>query len=106
MKAKVNNDSVTISMRLPALEANQLEKQAREIGIERPTFLKQALRRGAADLLFERACDAYRREEVTLSRAAEIAGVSLRDMIARMQRADLELSYGVDDLSNDLGEWS
>jgi hypothetical protein len=96
--------SVTVSLRLSTAEAESLERQAREMGIERPTFLKRALRRGACDLLFERGCDAYRRGEVTLSRAAEIAGISLRDMIVRMQRADLELSYGVDDLARDLRE--
>lgn len=96
--------SVTVSMRLSAVEAKRLERQAREMGIERPTFLKRALRRGACDLLFERGCEAYRRGEVTLSHAAEIAGLSLRDMIVRMQRANLELSYGVDDLASDLRE--
>ncbi len=96
--------SVTVSMRLSTEEAERLERQAREMGIERPTFLKRALRRGACDLLFERGCEAYRRGEVTLSRAAEIAGVSLRDMIARMQGADLELSYKVEDLASDLRE--
>ena len=35
-------------------------------------MLKQALRRGCAEVLFEAACQAYRRGEVTLSRAAEM----------------------------------
>ena len=95
--------SVTVSMRLSKAEASRLEQQAREMGIERPTFLKRALRRGAEDLIFERACDAYRRGEATLSRAAEMAGLSLRDMILRMQGADLDLSYGAEELASDLG---
>ena len=94
--------SVTVSMRLSKSEASRLEEQARQMGIERPTFLKRALRRGAEDLIFERACDAYRRSEATMSRAAEIAGLNLRDMILRMQRADLELSYGAEELARDL----
>ncbi len=96
--------STTVSLRISTVEARQLEEQAREMGIERPTFLKRALRRGASDLLFDRACEAYRGGEVTLSRAAEIAGLSLRDMMVRMRRADLELSYGVEDLASDLPE--
>ncbi len=94
--------SVTISMRLSAAEASQLERQARELGVERPTLLKRALRRGARDLLVEHACEAYRGGEVTLSRAAEMAGLSLRDMIVRMRSAGLELSYGVEELAGDL----
>ncbi len=95
-------ESVTVSMRLSKSEAAKLEQLAREMGIERPTFLKRALRRGAEDLIFERSCDAYRRGEATLSRAAEMAGLNLRDMIVRMRQADLELTYGADDLANDL----
>jgi predicted HTH domain antitoxin len=98
----VNMESVTVSMRLSKSEAHRLAQQAREMGIERPTFLKRALRRGAEDLVFDRACDAYRRGEATLSRAAEIAGLSLRDMILRMQGANLDLSYGTEDLARDL----
>jgi predicted HTH domain antitoxin len=94
--------SVTLSMRVSKSEASKLKQQAREMGIERSTFLKHAIRRGAADLIFERACDAYRRGEATLSRAAEMAGLSLRDMILRMQGRDIELSYGTEDLARDL----
>ena len=96
--------SVTVSMRLSKSEAERLAQQARDMGIERPTFLKRALRRGALDLAFEQACVAYRRGEATLSRAAEIAGLSLHEMILRMRHADLEITYGAEDLASDLGE--
>ena len=96
--------TVTISMRLPRDEVARLEKLARELGTERPTLLKRALRRGAKDLMFERACQAYRAGEATLSRAAEIADLPLRDMILKLKDADLELSYGVDELERDLRE--
>lgn len=96
--------TVTISMRLPQSEVSQLEKLAEELGTERPTLLKRALRRGAQDLRFERACQAYRAGEATLSRAAEIAGLSLRDMLLRLRSADLELDYGVEELEKDLRE--
>lgn len=94
--------TVTVSMRLPKAEADRLAQVARDTGMERATFLKQALKRGARDLLFERACRAYRTGEATLSRAAEIAGLGLRDMIRQMRDADLELNYDVEDLAKDL----
>jgi predicted HTH domain antitoxin len=96
--------TVTISMRLPKAEASRLDALARETGMARPTFLKRALRRGAADLIFDRACEAYRNGDATLSRAAQLAGISLRDMILRLQGTGLELNYGVDDLHEDLRE--
>ena len=94
--------TVTISMRLQRDEVGQLAEAARQSGMERSTFLKRALRRGAQDMMFEKACDAYRRGEATLSRAAEMAGVSLRDMLLRLRGADLQLNYTAEDLDKDL----
>ena len=96
--------TVTVSMRLPKSEVARLDASARAVGSERSAFLKRALQRGAADLMFEQACQAYRDDEATLTRAAKIAGLTLRDMMHRMQRADLELNYGVDELARDLQE--
>ena len=92
----------TISMRLPHHEVARLEQLARELGTERPAFLKQALQRGAATLMFEHACQAYRDGEATLSHAAEMAGLSLRELMHRMRNADLALNYDVNDLARDL----
>ena len=95
-------ETVIVSMRLPRDEVARLEKLAQELGTERPTLLKRALRRGAVDLMFERACQAYRQGEATLSRAAQMAGLSVRDMIVRLRSADLELSYGIEEFDKDL----
>lgn len=94
--------SVIVSMRLPESEARRLEEQARQMHIEKPVFLKRALRRGAQDLAYERAVEAYRNGEATLSRAAEIAGVQLRDIVLRMESSGLELNYSARDLERDL----
>jgi len=97
-----NMETVTVAMRLSKAEARQLDEQAKRLGMERPTFLKRALRRGANDLAFEGACEAYRRGDATLSRAADLAGLRLPELIARMRSAGLELSYGTEELESDL----
>lgn len=94
--------TMTISIRIPKAEAGRMDRLARRLGMERPNFLKQALKRGAADLVFDSACQLYRNGSATLSRAAEMAGLPLRDMMLRMQDADLELNYDVSDLRKDL----
>jgi hypothetical protein len=94
--------TVTLSVRVPKAEADRWKQLAHEAGIDRATLLKQALRSGCVSALFERACAAYRRGEITLARAAELAGLSLREMLLRMPQADLELHYGVSDLEKDL----
>ena len=94
--------TVTVSLRLPAAEAERLERAAQGMGVERSTLLRLALRRGAQALLLERACDAYRRGEVTLSRAAEMADLQVREMILKLREQDVTLSYGPDELATDL----
>ncbi len=94
--------TVTVSIRLPESEVRRLEEQAQQMRIEKPVFLKRALRRGAQDLGFERAVEAYRGGEATLSRAAEMAELPLRDMVLRMESSGLELNYGARDLVRDL----
>jgi len=94
--------TVTISVRVPKSEADQWKQLAHDAGMDRTTLLKQALRIGCVSALFERACATYRRGEITLARAAELAGLSLREMLLRMPQADLELHYNTRDLQKDL----
>ena len=94
--------TATLSLRLPKSEIQRLETAATLGGLDRSAFLKHALRRGARDIILEQAVDAYRRGAATLSRAAEMAGLNLRDFNARMHNANLELNYSLEDLAKDL----
>lgn len=94
--------TVTISVRMEEGEAKNLDRCARECGLERSALLKQMLRKGYLEYQFERACAAYRRREISLSRAAEIAGVNIREFILRMPDGDLDMSYSARDLDSDL----
>ncbi len=96
--------TTTLSIRLPCEEADHLQALAEQVGLERSTLLKQALRRGSAQVLFDHACEAYRSGEVTLSRASELAGIGFREFLLRLPQADLELNFGVSDLEEDLQE--
>lgn len=94
--------TLTVSVRLPKEDADRLRRAAADMAVEPATFLRWALKRGAEGLMVDRASEAYRRGQATLSRAAEMAGVSLRDFILRLRAQDLELSYGPEDLEQDL----
>lgn len=94
--------TVTLSFRVDEPEAQTLERAAKAFGTDRSALLKILLRRGFSLFLFERACDAYRRGEVSLSRAAEMADISYRDMLLRMAGAGVELNYDASALEHDL----
>ena len=76
--------TVTLSTRLAKDEARKIDELAGELGLDRGSLLKQLIRNGYADIQTGRALDAYRHGTITLSRAAEIASLSLRDMLLQL----------------------
>jgi predicted HTH domain antitoxin len=96
--------TIAVSARLTEDEAARIDAMAAAAGMDRSALLKQVIRRGIRDLAFESACRAYRDGAVSLSRAAGLAGIGLRDMILRLRQEGLELNYGLGDLQDDLLE--
>ena len=94
--------TMPLSLRMDADEVKLLDQAAAHDGLDRASLLKRLLRRGYADYRYESACDAYRRGEVTLSRAAEMAGLSLYDLLARLPSDGLQLNLTADDLRQEL----
>ncbi len=94
--------TVTLSTRLAKEEARKIDELAASLGLDRGAVLKQLIRKGLKEIQIERALDAYRRGTITLSRAAEIAELSLRDILLRLPEASLELNYDVEELRRDL----
>lgn len=74
--------------------------------LSRSALVRSLLLRGMKERRLEEAAKAYRRNAATLSRAAEIAGLSVRDFLARMEEESLELHYGTEDLEADLASLS
>jgi predicted HTH domain antitoxin len=97
-----NMPTTTISARVDAEEAIIIEALAKEEGCDRSTLIKSLLRRGVRVLRLERAVASYAAEEVSLSRAAEKAGVSIWDFLALMPENNLNLHYDVAELEEDL----
>ena len=94
--------TVTLSTRLAKEEASKIDELAANLGLDRGAVLKQLIRKGLKEIQIERALDAYRRGTITLSRAAEIAEMTLRDILLRLPEESVELNYDVEELRRDL----
>lgn len=94
--------SSTVSTRLDAQELALIQSLADLEGCDRATLIKSLLRKGVAQLRREQAVKAFRAEEVTLSKAAELAGMDLWDFLALMETEKLDLHYDVMDFEQDL----
>jgi predicted HTH domain antitoxin len=94
--------TITLSTRLTSDEARKIDELAADLGLDRGALLKQLIRKGLKDIQTERALDAYRRGTITLSRAAEIAELSLRDILLRLPEESIELNYDVREFQRDM----
>jgi predicted HTH domain antitoxin len=95
-------ETIILSTRLASDEAKKIDELAADLGLDRGALLKQLIRKGLKDIQTERALDAYRRGIITLSRAAELADLSLRDILLRLPEETIELNYDVRELQRDL----
>jgi len=97
--------TITLSARLEKGEAEKIDALAGELGLDRGSLLKQLIRKGYTDVQTERALRAYRQGTITLSRAAETAGLSLRDMLLRLPEEGIDLNYDTRELERDVEAW-
>lgn len=95
----------TVSGRLPDDLAKDLTAWGRETGRSRSETLRDVVRKGLKADRLERALEAYRRREVSIGRAAQMAGLPLIVFMDEMKRAGVYLNYGVDDLHHDM-DWA
>ena len=95
-------ETIILSTRLASDEAKKIDELAADLGLDRGALLKQLIRKGLKDIQTERAFDAYRRGIITLSRAAELAELSLRDILLRLPEEAIELNYDARELQRDL----
>lgn len=94
--------TITLSTRMAKNEALKIDELAADLGLDRGALLKQLIRKGLREIQTERALEAYRRGTITLSRAAEIAELNLRDILLLLPEESIELNYDVRELQRDL----
>jgi len=79
-----------------------IEEIAREEKVDKSTILDRALERYTKEWKLNRAIESYREGSVTLSRAAEIAEISVWEMITILAERKIPHQYDVEDFEEDL----
>jgi predicted HTH domain antitoxin len=54
------------------------------------------------DAMVDIAIGLYKRQAVSLGRAAEVAGISSVELLAELERRHIPINYGVDELREDV----
>lgn len=93
-------ENVTIRMSEDELEL--VQRLADETSTSRSDAVRRAVRRGASEELIRVALDRYRDGEVGMRGAAEVAGLSIAEMIAEVNDRGGLSNYTEADLADDV----
>ena len=91
-----------VSARLPKEMVDLIEEIAREEKVDRSTVLDRALGHYIREWKLQKALESYREGDATLPRAAEIAGLTVWEMIDILSKRKIQPQYDIEDLEEDL----
>lgn len=91
-----------MSTRLPPEMEKEIDWYAKKEQVGKTVALRKILDKGLKEVKLEHALDEYKKGRVTLWKAAEIAGVSLWEMIDVVKERKIPVPYTLEDLKEDL----
>jgi len=91
-----------VTTRMSEEELDLVERLAEVRGESRSDAVRQALRRGAREELIRLALQQYRDGEVGMRGAAELAGVTIAEMMAEANDRGVLSNYDEADLADDV----
>ena len=93
--------SKTISIRIPLEEYEELKRLSNDSGVGRSTVLRDILDRGIRDKKLDLAIEKYRKREVTLWKAAKMAGLPLTKFLEILSDEGLEYHYNIEEVEEE-----
>lgn len=87
---------------LPEEIMKEIEYWAEREKADKSTLITKIMEEGLSAWKMNKALEMYRLQKVTLWKAAEIAGVSLAEMLAELPKRKIIFQYDLDELKEDL----
>lgn len=91
-----------VTARLPHDMLREVERLAKKLKVDRSELIRRLLDFALQQKRVEEAVRAYQEGKVTLWKAAEMAGLSLREMMELARARKIAVSYTIDDLRRDI----
>jgi predicted HTH domain antitoxin len=92
----------TVAARIPVELEEEITRFMEEEGVDKSTALRRMLEIGAGEWKRRRAVELYRSEKVTLWKASQIWGVSLREMLDELNRLRITAHVTAKDIEEDI----
>lgn len=87
---------------MPKDRIKQIEQIAHEEKVDKSTILDRALEDYTKEWALEKALELYRNGKITLSRAAEKAGLTIWEIIDALEERKIVLQYDAEDFEEDM----
>ncbi|MEE8167836.1 MAG: UPF0175 family protein [Candidatus Hydrothermarchaeales archaeon] len=98
----MRSNMVLISTRLPLEMEKEVNWYAKKEKVGKTVAIRKILDIGLKDIKLEHALEEYKIGKVTLWKAAEIAGLSLWEMLEIIKERKISLPYTIEDVKEDL----
>lgn len=92
----------TVTTRIPKEHEKLLERMQEEKGLSRSEALRRLIKDGLQEWREKKALTLLRNHEVTLRKAAKIAGTTYVKMLDLATKAGIDAGYTVEELERDL----
>lgn len=94
--------SKLISTRIPREIEEDIGKLAREKHLGKTLVLREVIIKGLADLKLEYALELYKKGKITLWKTAQIAGISLWEIMDIVKERQIAVKYTIEDAKEDI----
>ncbi len=95
---------VTVSARIPRSQLREVERLADARGLDRSSVVRTLLDVGIRETKLREALDLVRERKVSVWRAARMAGIDYRDMLAALRTHNVPFPLSDRELERELGE--
>lgn len=92
----------TVSVRLDGETLKEIEFLMKEYKTDKSEVIRRLLDRGLKQAKLEVVLDLLRRRRISIGRAAELAGVTIYEMIELCRKNKIHLGYTEEDLRRDI----
>jgi len=92
----------TIAARIPTELEEEIIRFMKEEGLDKSKAVRRILEIGVSEWKRKRAIELYRSERVTLWKASQIAGISIREMLDELNRRRITIHVTAKDLEEDI----
>ncbi|MCS4540926.1 MAG: UPF0175 family protein [Euryarchaeota archaeon] len=90
------------SVLLPHKYLKEIDQIAEEQGLDRTTLVRQLLISGIKEYKIKLAVELYRAEKISLGKAAEIADISIWEMMDILREQKIPLAYRLSDAREEI----